>query len=110
MSGRDLIESVVFDAPAFDADGVQDGWVVGAYMCRAQFRYLRGSEPVVAARLSGRQPVVMTIRRSSVADTITTDWKIRDKRRGIEYNITAPPVPTDDRGWLEITCESGVAV
>lgn len=107
---KPMVEKITFDAPSFDSAGVQDGWSEGAYTCRAYFRYLRGGEAVQAARLDGRQPVVMTIRRSSIADTITSDWKVRDARRGTVYNISAPPVPTDDRMWLEITATSGIAV
>lgn len=105
-----MVEKITFDAPSYDDDGVQDGWTEGAYTCRAHFRYLRGGETVQAARLDGRQPVVMTIRWSAVADTITSDWKVRDARRGTVYNVSAPPVLTDDRKWLEITAESGGAV
>lgn len=109
MSTAKLYERVTFDAPSYDAQGVQDGWTEGAYSCRAHFRYLRGSEAVMAARLDGKQPIVATIRRGSKADTITTDWVLKDARRGTVYNIRTI-VPTDDRAWLEITAESGVAV
>ncbi len=109
MRAGDLHNAITFDAPSYDAQGVQDGWTEGAYSCRAHFRYLRGSEAVMAARLDGKQPIVATIRRGSKADTITTDWVLKDARRGTVYNIRTI-VPTDDRAWLEITAESGVAV
>ncbi len=110
MQARDLQERVTFDAPSFDDDGVQDGWTDGALTCAAHFRYLRGGETVQAERLRGTQVLVVTIRRNSVADGITAEWKMRDARRGTVFNITAPPVPTEDRAWLEITATSGVAV
>ena len=103
-----LTESLEFDAPVYDDRGSQTGIDEGAYACRASFRFLRGGEAVQAARLDGRQPVVATIRRSSVAETITTDWVMRDVRTSTAYNVRAV-VPTDDRKWLEITAESGVA-
>ena len=109
MKARNLIKAVTFDAPAYDSHGVQTGWAEDAYTCRAHFRYLRGSEAVMAARLDGKQPIVATIRRGSKADTITTDWVLKDARSRTVYNIRAI-VPTDDRAWLEITAESGVAV
>ncbi|WP_074939767.1 phage head completion protein [Roseovarius indicus] len=108
MKGSDLFESVTFDRPTFDAHGVQTGWSEGVYSSRAHFRYLRGSESVMAARLDGKQPVVATIRRSAVAETINSEWVMRDVRRGTTYNIRTV-VPSDDRRFLEITAESGVA-
>ena len=103
-----LRESVTFDQPTFDSDGVQTGWSVSVYACRAGFRYLRGSEAVMAARLDGRQPIVATIRRSPAADTIAPDWVMKDARRGTTYNIRTV-ILSDDRRWIEITAESGVA-
>lgn len=79
------------------------------FTARAHFRYLRGGEAVQAARLQGKQPVVVTVRRSSQTLKITTDARMRDARTGDIYNIRAI-VPTDDRQFLEITAEKGVAV
>lgn len=109
MRAGDLHESVVFDRPAADLAGVQNGWNASVHACRAHFRYLRGSEAVMAARLAGRQPIVATIRRSTGARAITTDWRMRDLRSGIVYNVRTA-IPSDDRHWIELTCESGVAV
>lgn len=106
-----LQEFVAFDAPAVSPDGYggeETGWAE-QFNCRARFLYLRGGETVQAARLEGRQPVVVTIRRSPASDAITPAWRMRDVRRGDIYNIRSI-VPTDDRKWLELTCERGVAV
>lgn len=108
MNGRELVDRLVFDAPSYDAAGSQDGWTPSAYECRGKIRYLRGGETVQAARLDGKQPVVVTIRKSDDAEAIDTDWIMRDPRRDEKYNIRAV-VPTEDRRWLEITAESGVA-
>ena len=108
MNAPKLVDSLSFDAPIYDLRGLQTGWSEDAYSCRAQIRYLRGGEAVQAARLDGKQPVVVTIRRSDVADMITSDWKVKDARRGTIFNVRAI-VPTEDRAWLEITAESGVA-
>lgn len=108
MNGRDLVDSLTFDAPTYDAAGAQDGRTPSAYVCRGNIRYLRGGETVQAARLDGKQPVVVTIRRSNTAKTISTDWVMRDARRGVKFNIRSI-VPTEDRRWIEITAESGVA-
>jgi head-tail adaptor len=110
IGAGDLNELVAFDSPSETVDdygGVATAFLE-AYRCRAHFRYLRGGETVQASRLEGRQPVVVTIRTSALARTITTDWRMRDTRRWHTYNIRSI-VPSADRAWLELTCEKGVA-
>ncbi|MEQ8292489.1 MAG: head-tail adaptor protein [Roseovarius sp.] len=109
MRAGNLKHRVCFDEPTYDEGGLRVGWNKGAFECWAAIRYLRGGETVQAARLSGRQPAVITVRLPSEAENVTTDWKLQDLNRNREYAVTAPPVPTDDGKWLEITCESGVA-
>lgn len=111
MDVGQLIESVAFDAPTTGANingRVEDGWTE-QFTTRAKFLYLRGSEVVQAARLEGKQPVVMTVRADAISVLTDTDWRIRDLERGDTYNIRSV-VPTDDRLFLEITAERGVAV
>lgn len=79
------------------------------FTTRAHIRYLRGGETVQAARLQGKQPVVVTVRRSRQALALTTDATMRDARTGTKYNIRAI-VPSENRQFIEITAESGVAV
>lgn len=124
MNGRDLYHRVAFDAPDAVADGhggIETGWnVAGAVEARAHFRFLRGGETVQAARLAGKQPVVVTIRNSTAARAITTGWRMRDLSIGAlttegewdgpSFNVRSGPVPSDDRRWLEFTVEGGVAV
>lgn len=108
-----LRERVAFDPPMLDADGyggVETAWdTENTYECSADFLFLRGGETVQAARLEGRQPVVVSIRACTAARAITPAWRMRDRRSGMIYNIRAI-VPTDDRKWIEITAESGVAI
>lgn len=115
MQSGDLTGSVAFDAPTRISDGhggTETGWGADddAVKARAHFRWLRGSEPVIAARLQGRQPVVVTVRSSLATRAITPAWRMRDLHTGVVYNIRTGPVPSGDRLWLEFTCESGVAV
>lgn len=105
------MESVAFDALVGTPDGsggTATTWEV-QFTARAQFRYLRGGESIIAARLSGTQPVVVKIRSQSAARQITPEWRMRDVRRGTVYNIRTV-IPSDDRQWIEITAESGVSV
>lgn len=102
---------LAFDAPTQVPNG-QGGRINGwSELCtvNAHVRFLRGSEPVIAARLAGKQPVVATVRKSSLTAQITTAFRMRDVRTGVEYNIRGI-VPTADRAAFEITAESGVAV
>lgn len=111
MPSGDLYEHVAFDMPVSQSDGqggTIDGWQE-RFKCRAKYLYLRGSEAVQAARLEGRQPVVITVRLSGQARQVTTDWRVRDVREGSVFNIRAIE-RTPDRKWLEILAEGGVAV
>lgn len=116
MHAAKLHERVVFDMPISTPDGsggTESSWSdegSGSVICWANFRYLRGGETVQAARLSGIQPVIVTIRTSTQARLITAAWRMRDLRTSKIYNVRTDPVLTDDRAMLEILCESGVAV
>ena len=106
----DMFSAVAFDRPTAAADGsggTEIGWTE-MHACRAAFLWLRGGETVQAARLTGRQPVVVTIWNCAAAREITPDWRMRDARSGTVYNVRTI-VPSDDRATLELTCESGVA-
>jgi head-tail adaptor len=88
--------------------GTEQGWTV-RHQCWAEVIYLRGGEVVQAARLAGKQPAVVKIRRCTDVAALDTSWRLRDLRSGTIWNIRAI-VPTKDRAGLELTCESGVAV
>lgn len=114
ITSQDLYQRVAFDQPLKVSDGHGgkiDGWAPpeGAIVERAHFRFLRGSEAVQAARLEGRQPVVVTVRDNPASRQVTNSWRMRDLQTGTAYAIKSGPVPTDDRGYLEFTVESGVA-
>ncbi len=113
-SAQSLKHRVAFDAPLRGDDGhggVTIGWASpeNAVVVQAHFRFLRGGEAVQAARLTGRQPVVVTVRASSQVAAIDASWRMRDARSGDIFNVRSGPIPSDDRRWLEFTVESGVA-
>jgi head-tail adaptor len=65
---------------------------------------------VQAARLTGRQPVVVTVRNTAAARAITNEWRMRDLRTGAIYDVEVDAVVrTDDRRFLEILVTGGVA-
>lgn len=109
-------EEVAFDAPVQVPDGhggIKAGFAAPehALQMRARFRYLRGGETVQAARLQGRQPIVVTVRYDPALDAVTTDWRMRDEGRAdVAHNIRSGPVRSDDGLELEFTVERGVAV
>lgn len=114
MKPADLYERVTFDPPLETPDGhggVETGWDTDNRIeARANFRYLRGGETVQASRLQGRQPVVVTLWSSTETRAITPGWRMIDARTATGYNVRSGPVPSDDRRFVEFTCESGVAI
>jgi len=118
-----LTRRVAFDAPAPGDDGhggIVTGWTgtEAEIQAWAHFRHLRGSETVIAARLAGRQPIVVTIRATVAARAIGADWRMRDLDAGDwasgdvwtgpVYNLRQAPVPGQSRQWLELLVEGGV--
>jgi len=111
MRSGKLFGSVAFDRPTVLSDGQggqEDGWEE-VHTCRAWIRNLRGGESVIHSRLQGVQPVVVFIRQCDAADVIDTDFKMRDVRKGQEYNIRTI-VLSDNRRYYELTAERGVTV
>lgn len=94
------------------------GGTVGAWQDQftvaAQIKPRLGGETVEAARLAGRQPVVIRVRRSSATAQIRTDWKATNARTGIEYNIRAAVDPHEgdkEHGrYVDMLAEAGIAV
>jgi head-tail adaptor len=71
--------------------------------------FLKGSETVLASRLEGRSPVVITMRSSINARRITHEWRATNLKTGVVFEIKEQPRPTEDRAYLEMLAESGVA-
>lgn len=83
-------------------------WIL-QFEAAAGYQHLRGGETVMAARLTNKHPVVVRLRTSAVARQVTADWKVIDKRTGVEYAIR--DVTHDvDRQYIDLLCERGVAI
>lgn len=115
MARKPATSSALFHKVAFlTLEGGDDGYgnYVGGWVqqftCRAQFIHLRGGEAVMAGRLQGTHTQIIRVRRSSLTLTATTDWMVRDTATSAEFNVR-DITPTDDRAWLDLLCESGVA-
>jgi len=91
-----------------DGAGNERGDFIGQFERSARIQPKFGGETVMAARLSGVQPAVITVRTSNDTKRITTDWRARDVRNGDIWNIRSITV-TEDRAGIEMLAERGVA-
>jgi len=73
----------------------------------AKIQFLRGGETVMADRLTGKQPAIITIRSSAFTRSLDTAWRLVDSS-GNAWNIRAITDPNGKRAWLEILAEKGV--
>lgn len=103
-------EKVAFDERVQSSDGYgnTEGDFAEVFQCRAGYTFLRGGEAVIAGRLEGRQPVVVRVRSTSNTKQIKPDWRMRDLRSGKEYAVRSV-IPTQDRQFIDVTVEEGVA-
>jgi head-tail adaptor len=105
-----LSERFAFERPANvpnGGGGTMSGWET-QHECWAQVTYLRGTEPVIASRLVGVQPVVIRVRNCEAARQIGSDWQARDMRTETVYALTGNAVPSDNRAYLDFMAKSGV--
>lgn len=113
-----LRERIGFYRPVKTDDGFgnkQIGFAgVPEIVVRASLAPRLGGESVLAGRLAGRSLVSIVVRASASTRAITTDWKARDERAGVEFNIRSIVDPFRGgvgRGrWLDLLCEEGVAI
>jgi len=106
-----LVEAVVFDSPVRVADGLggfDQGWQE-QHRCRARFVFSKGGEAIEAARLQGKSVFKLMIRQCAAARSIAPDWRVRDERRTLAYNVREVDTVTD-RLWIYVLIEGGVAV
>lgn len=68
-----------------------------------------GGEAVTAARLTGQQPVTITVRQSAQTRQIASDWQARNVQSGQVYAIRSITDPDDSRAYFEILTQTGVA-
>src|SRR5262245_22905274 len=73
-----------------------------------------GGESILAARLTGRNFVNITVRQSPQTAEVDTDWKCKDETTGDEYNIRSVIDPQHGNVkhgfWFELLCEKGAAI
>lgn len=114
-TATDLREQVTFAKRVDISDeygGVTAGWQ-DQFTVRARIWPRLGGETVIAARLTGAQPVTITVRESPVTRQIQPQWKVTDTEWNIEYAIQSivdpdQSSPRHDR-YLDLLCQAGVA-
>ena len=114
--GGDLRQRVVFALRATTTDdygNTQGAWI-DQFTVSAQITPRLGGEQIDAARLAGRQPVVIRVRSTSNTRLIRTDWKATNIDTGTEYNIRTAVDPFEgevEHGkWVDMMAEAGVAI
>lgn len=95
------------DAP--DDLGNTQSVFVEQFVISAKVQARLGGETVLAARLTGQQPVNITVRQSANTRRIGVDWQARDVRTGTVYAIRSIIDPDDSRATFEILAQTGVA-
>lgn len=105
----DLRDRYRFDQRGIDANGDRLGPFEDGFTVWAQTTWLRGSEAVMGQRLEGKQPVILTIRDSAQARTITNGFRAVNARDVTKvFNITSVS-PAKERGFLDVLATAGVA-
>lgn len=86
--------------------GVEYQWQT-AFTAPARIQILRGTETVIASRLTGTQVLAITMRWQPAMADVTPAWKAKNGRTGTMYNIRSVE-PDERRQWVNLLCESGV--
>lgn len=91
-----------------DEYGNGESAFVDQFTVAARVQFLRGGENVMAERLQGNQPVVITVRASSDTRQITTDWRATDAHDPeLVYNVRSAS-PGERRDYIDLLCQVGV--
>jgi head-tail adaptor len=81
-----------------------------AFTAPAQLIPLKGSEPVISARLSGVQPYIIKIRSHPAARDVTTAYRAVDARNPSRiFNITSAANFDQKGAYIDMMAVQGVA-
>lgn len=70
----------------------------------ARIQRLRAGEEIVARRMTGKRPAVITLRACSQTRAIGADWRVVDARTGESWGVKAVE-PSEDRTAIVLVCE-----
>lgn len=105
---RDRVTFALPGSVTDDYGNVESGFV-DQFTVAANILYVKGGEQVMAARLDGKQPVVITIRSSTESAQIKTDWRAVDARDPTRIFNVRSIQPSDRKDFTELLCEIGGA-
>lgn len=94
-----------FERTGLDANGDPLGEFAHYYTCAARLQFVHGGETMLADRLEGKQPVVITVRACEAVAGITTADRAVDERTGVVYDIGGIE-PDLKRVWVDILAVS----
>lgn len=102
-----LDTKVMFRSPSEGArtstGGSKQGWD-DAFPAWAAVRYLRGGEAVMASRMRGRRPAILTLRKRAILSGIKLDWTVMIA--GQPYEVRELPRPREDGATVEMMVEA----
>lgn len=106
-----LRERVAFDAEQVTPDGYggQDRTWREEHVCAAAFKYQRGQEALDAGGLTGTASFKVKVLSCRATRAVTPEYRMRDVRRGMAFNIREVDAITDP-AWVWIIAENGVAI
>ena len=110
MYAGQLRESLRFEKRmevADDGYGNRGGVWVEQFRAKANVAPLKGGEHVIAARLTGVSPVMITTRYSQDAALIDPSWRAVDNRSGTVYNIRDASNTDEKRRYIDMLAEQG---
>jgi head-tail adaptor len=97
-----LRERVLFQQRALDANGVRLGPWVTTWSARARIVYLHGGENIMAERLQGGQPAIITVRYCDAAKAIENGWRAIDAHKPSRVWDIKSTEPDERHAWIDI--------
>lgn len=107
---RERMTFALRTAGADDGYGNFEAAWADQFTAAARIMPLKGGEDVMANRLAGTQPVIITVRSSSDSRLIAPNWKATDARAGTVYNIRSIANMDEKNGYLDLLATAGVPV
>ncbi|MBO9194331.1 head-tail adaptor protein [Rhizobium sp. 16-449-1b] len=108
-----LRERLHFQSRAMVDDGYgneQAGDFATVFTTAARLTPIKGSEPVIASRLAGVQPYIISIRSCVAARAVTTAWRAVDARNPSRiFNITSAANVDEKNAYIDMMATQGVA-
>lgn len=106
-------DRVTFQRRAVADDGAGNAGRTGPwsdeFTCRAEIVPLKGSEQVIAARLSGVQPATIRVRYTARTAAITSEWRVYETLRpDVVYDIETAADMERRRALVTMVCKAGV--